>query len=143
MADRLADLQAAITSTLSNDPGVEVAVGGARVDVYDIPPTNAPFPYFTLLDAHDLAVPAACFDSGDVVASIGAHDRSDPPGSLRAKRMASAAVAALTEPDGPLAGLLTENRLVAVVPLDTQVLQEPDGQSVRVIARLTISLDAA
>lgn len=111
-----------------------------RPRIYDIPPTNAPFPYITLPDLHDLAVPAECFDSGDVTANVHVWSRTSPPSTIEAKRIAGAVMTDLLAP-GAL-DTMPSNAVGTVRPIDIQSLLEPDGQTAHAVVRLEISLDA-
>lgn len=140
MGDRLGELQDALIPALKADAVLGQTFPDGRPRVFDKPPTNQTFPYLTVSIGLDEAQPWECFDSGDVVSEFHVWDRSDPPGTRRAKRIAAAAVNAVTaEALGPL----PNHTVGEIVPLDTRVLEDPDGQTVHVVSRIKIALDAA
>jgi hypothetical protein len=139
VSDPSAELSDALEVALRADAPLAALFVNGTPRVYDLPPENAPFPYFTLDDVHVQSQAAQGFDGTEANQNLHAWSRTDPAGARECKAIAAAAVAAL---DGAVI-TLPSFRVVQLRWVDTRFLLEADGQTVHGVIRFAISTDPA
>lgn len=90
-----APLQEAVEAHLRASSPLLAAMGLANVRIYDVAPTDAPYPHIVFGDDQLVDASAECAEGYDAFLTFHIWTRSEPPSLLPAKRIAAALVNAL------------------------------------------------
>jgi hypothetical protein len=132
-------LFAALMAALEADAGVVAAFGLSPVQIYRLPPVHAPCPFIALPGAHVLGFEADGLDGADATVQVDVWSRTDPPGFDEAEALCTAVGDALAGAEL----LLSYWRVIQILPIDTRILLDRDGQTVHGVVTLEISADPA
>jgi hypothetical protein len=129
----------AVVASLAADAGVIAAFGDNPVAIYRVPPSDAPCPYLGLPGAHVLDMIAEGFDGADACLQVDVWSRPDPTDYAEAEAIAAAVSAWAARAVLVVPGFA----VIRILPIDTRVLMERDGQTVHGVVSLEISADPA
>lgn len=136
MSDPADELQIGVEASLRAWQPLAAAMELERARLYDIAPTNAPYPHGVFGEDQVLDDAVECIDGAEAYVTLHFWDQADPPNLKRVKRMAKAGRDAL------LANLVIAGHEVVLIEHDsTRAFLDADLQSGHAVVTMRLLLE--
>jgi hypothetical protein len=129
-------IQQTVTAALRGDAILASLFEANRVRLYDVPPENAPEPYFVVGDDSFSPIEAADLDLWEITATVDVWSLTNPPGKIEAKTLGGRAIEILLGLASP-EGAVRAARLALA-----DFLTDPNSGACHGVIRIAFSFEA-